>query len=694
MGVFALSINAQAGSYLKFKNAQIATEHSSANKTMFKAAFQSASSKNSKYQVVQFKDAITMDDQAWLKGMGLEVLRYVPEDAYIVRANNLEAVSVVESDPRIQAVVAFAPELRINSKAMMASVFNQNKTKLLHVRAFDGEDYSQVQKSLESIRDLEILNQENGAYIVKTEMANVSQISEIDGIEWVDYYHAPKSQVLEADQNFIEETNGNLAEMTGYESGTKLMNFDAAWKRGLNGKGQTITVADTGLDTGDETTLNKDFAGLSGTLIGGYFSKTWGDPNGHGTHVSGSAVGRGASSNGKVLGGAYGASLVIESLWSKEMDNLTVGPDPTPLFKVVYEKGQSRIHTNSWGSPEGLGEYDDSARAVDQFVWDNPDFVILFAAGNQGEDQDGDGRIDSGTISSPGTSKNAITVGASENLVTVGGYQMKLGQAGGSGQPKPWGAEPLASDRFSNNPKGLAAFSSRGPTLDQRRKPDLVAPGTNILSSCSKYEGASKMWGSFNNELCFCGGTSMSTPLVAGAAAVVRQYLIQVKKMGKPSASLVKAVLMHTSTDLFPGQFGLVGKKKGQELLEPGPNNDQGYGLVNMDAATDKELGLIDESAGVSTGEAKTYELPAGTRKVTLVYSDAPGSTSAEKALVNDLDISVKIGAKVVENVSRLDNNEQIVLPESNGKLSLVVKGFKVPVGRSGRQPFSVVYSR
>src|SRR5690606_28622322 len=140
--------------------------------------------------------------------------------------------------------------------------------------------------------------------------------------------------------------------------------------------------------------------------------------------------------------------------------------------------------------------------------WDHPDMLILFAAGNDGADRNRDGRIDPGSVSPPATAKNSLSVGASENYELRGGIQEKIGKL----NPRNWGVEPIASDTVSNNPNGLVAFSARGPTTDGRIKPDVVAPGSNILSNCSKVPESGELWGRYNDKHCFSGGTSMSTP--------------------------------------------------------------------------------------------------------------------------------------------------------------------------------------
>ncbi|HEX4925167.1 MAG TPA: PPC domain-containing protein, partial [Bdellovibrionales bacterium] len=161
-----------------------------------------------------------------------------------------------------------------------------------------------------------------------------------------------------------------------------------------------------------------------------------------------------------------------------------------------------------------------------------------------------------------------------------------------------------------------------------------------------------------------------------------------------PSAALIKGILMHTATDLFPGQFG-TGPK--QELPTARPNNHEGFGRVDVAKATSVESSqLKDEQVGVGTGEAKTFDVKVNGGKklvVTLTYTDAPGSAAAAKALVNDLDLSI-VGpnGKVYEIGDRTNNNELIEIANpALGQYKVSVKGVKVPSGKNGKQPFAVV---
>jgi serine protease AprX len=109
-------------------------------------------------------------------------------------------------------------------------------------------------------------------------------------------------------------------------------------------------------------------------------------------------------------------------MWSPMLSNLMVPSQLSALFAKAYQGG-ARVHSNSWGAPNNLGAYDNYANQVDTYTFENQEMLVIFAAGNSGVDKDKDGRIDPGSTSSPGTAKNALTVGASENLVFAGGLQ-------------------------------------------------------------------------------------------------------------------------------------------------------------------------------------------------------------------------------------------------------------------------------
>lgn len=652
-----------------------------------------------RFFVVQFKTPISPEDRKNLTTLGAKIVRYLPDDALVIDASNKIAATIVHSSNNVHVVVPFQASWKISPEFEPVSVFNRNDEQEVLIRLFPQEDGKQMLTRLNAMSKVQFVAGSGRSLVVRVARADLDQLARLDGVEWLQ--PNPKMELLylaneEGENSETPITAGDYKDITGYESGTKLMNFEVAWKKGLTGKGQIIAMADTGLDKGDIPSLHSDFNGR--VPVGyafGMFAKSWEDPMGHGTHVAGSVLGGGVASQGLLKGAAYDASLVAEGMWSPMLGNLTVPPKLRDLFDKAYQAG-ARVHTNSWGNPRSLGAYDGFAQQVDEYMFANPDMLLVFSAGNSGVDANKDGRIDAASVSSPGTAKNVLTVGASKNYVMNGGIQKKLKELR-TGQEN-WGAEPLASSMLSENAQGLAPFSSRGPTQDGRLKPEVVAPGTNILSVRSQHPQAELLWGEYNKDYVWSGGTSMSAPLVAGAVAVVRQYLIEDRKIANPSAALMKAVLMHSAFDLYPGQFGEIGKAAGQEILNRRPNTDEGYGRVDLARATDLGGALIvDERAGLATGETHSYPLRVSGRSritVTLVYTDAPAAANASKSLVNDLDlVLIDSSGKQISLNDHVNNSEMIELDGVTGDIEVRVKGTNVPQGLNGKQPYALVLS-
>jgi hypothetical protein len=320
--------------------------------------------------------------------------------------------------------------------------------------------------------------------------------------------------------------------------------------------------------------------------------------------------------------------------------------------------------------------------------------VILFAAGNGGIDLDANGVIDPDSIDSPGTAKNCITMGATEGYRPVGGASGTYGNYWPSDYP----VSPIYDDQVADSAVGMAAFSGRGPCNDGRLKPDICAPGTNIISCRSHAVTAGVLWGVYNADYLYSGGTSMSTPLTAGAAALVREYY-RTHRSHTPSAALIKATLINGACEIYPGQYG---SGTWREIPTLRPNNAEGWGRLDLKSSvmpdTPRTVEFQDIGAGLSTGQSLFYSYPvlgSAPFKVTLVWTDYPASTSAQKALVNDLDLTVRLpdGSVISGNgtTDRLNNVEGVdVEMPAIGTYTVTVNAYNVP---SGPQPFALVVS-
>jgi hypothetical protein len=420
------------------------------------------------------------------------------------------------------------------------------------------------------------------------------------------------------------------------------------------GEGQLIAIADKGFDTGDPNNVHPAFTGRVVRLyaLGRTNPPQADDPDlgpapSHGTHVSGSALGDGFSftMGGPIQGTAPRARLVLQSLLDPQ-GGLKVPADLHDLFQPPYQNEGARVHTNSWGAFPGF-PYGASSQEIDDFVWNNQDMVICFAASNAGTDFDGDGVVELGSISQQAAAKNCITVGASESRRL--NIELTYGDPGAFDQNFP--ADPIHSDRIADNPDGMAAFSSRGPTQEGRYKPDVVAPGTCILSTLSRHVATAPTTFGISTDTAFFfdAGTSMATPLVAGCAAVLRETLVK-NGFTNPSAALIKALLIN-------GAVVLTGQYNPTEA-GPSPNNNSGWGRVDLAGSViipgPNANGGCGQGGPLSQGQKDTHtvNIPAGgpgaqsadaggagadpTFKVTIVWTDPPGHS-----LQNDLDLIV-----------------------------------------------------
>ncbi|MEK6302496.1 MAG: S8 family serine peptidase [Acidobacteriota bacterium] len=574
----------------------------------------------------------------WLKELrsSSEVLSYIPNNAYLVRASadGMTAINTIKA--RSQGFVQWsgsykpaykiAPEIALDSDHQITAVVQ------LATSRRTGEEIQEiVSRGSASLagQPTEVLNYTNVR--IRVPAHKLTDVARMSNVVWIEQWTAP--QLLDEKQDLIVAGRYDASFTLGPPG-------YLAW---LQTKGLATTpdfvvdVADTGMDQGilDPEMIHKDFLNAAGGNRVVY-ARTVGlvedlslpdDRAGHGTLNSGIVGGYNTKKEFPFAdAGGYSLGLGVHP-FVKLGTTRIFGPEFTePSFAemvdMMYRDG-ARISNNSWGSYNN--KYTLDCQLYDKMVRDaregdagNQEMTIVFSSGNHGS---------GGQLTSPGNAKNVINVGAGENL-----------RAGMDGcRVDTTGADDILS---------IIGFSSGGPVSDGRFKPDIIAPGTHIQAARSQ--------SSFFNASGVCGpaffppgqtlytwssGTSHAAPAIAGSAALVRQFFQQ--SVGHPpSPAMIKALLTNSTTYMT-----------GEGASDSLPGRNQGWGLVNMGRAFDGVPRLlIDQDQKLSeTGQVITLKGriadPTKPFRVTLAWTDAPG-TPAANPVVNDLDLQVDFGGK------------------------------------------------
>ena len=497
---------------------------------------------------------------------------------------------------------------------------------------------------------------------------------------------------------------------------------------GLTGEGQVVGLADDGIDVDScyfhDAAHAVHYSSVSAASSDHRHRKVvqyvdYGDRSAtrgsHGTAVAGCILG-GALSDDKTVqaeaavydGMAPHAKLAFFDVDSDGGAYLELPYDlGDELFPPSYAAG-ARIHVDSWGTAEN--SYTQDARMMDQYSHAHDDFLVVVAAGN-------DGDMGEHTVGSPATAKNVLAVGSSQSSHA----NYAAGCAWSCDFPS---SADLAREPHHYNEHNVAYFSARGPTgPDARFSPHVLAPGEVVITAHGDGRPSSRQCAphhptdSKRDAVAPVVGTSFSGGLVGGLAALVREYYTRgfypsgsraaADAMASPSASLVKATLIHAARPLG-GWYDRTGYGRWAGL-GGAPSYVQGYGLVVLNStlvfaggagAPPPFLLWVADRQRLASGERFSrcvrVRSAAQPLRATLVWSDPPASMLAAHALVNDLDLLVSdeaggathgnhgAGADTVNNAERVE----LGAPAA-GLYRLLVLASALNVGAS--QPFSLV---
>ncbi len=399
------------------------------------------------------------------------------------------------------------------------------------------------------------------------------------------------------------------------------------------------------------------------------------DNNGHGTHVAGSVLGCPSTT-----GAGYGyrgmapkARLYFSDLGNSTTSSMSIPDDLyNDYFKPAADMGAT-VHSSSWSYPAsvltGMSDktYDRMMLGVDRTAYLIPTLAIVLSAGNDGAS------TGPWSVASPSAAKNAITVGSSssgyqsfeevfcDNATTVTPHGFT------SGDMADYCTIAKAKTLTSWRANSIAYYSSLGPTLDGRTKPDLAAPGNYIVSARNVNDAVGAPTCDLSTDFIAMTGTSMSTPTLAGAVALAQEFFkkgMHVDGSEDPAAgfvatsSLMRAALIATAQEMdgVYRRSTVTGSTTPTHYpdVPPTPNNVNGWGRVGLGNLRKHTLLIKEESQSVDITTAlpvQKFTVTVTDATVPLVvamaWRDPPAAAGSQFTLVNGLGLWVETPAGV-----------------------------------------------
>ena len=515
----------------------------------------------------------------------------------------------------------------------------------------------------------------------------------VAALQWVTRLQPVELVRSQADQPLVDQSRGSPADIGA----------TALWDQGFTGTGIRIAILDTGIDVTHPDLDDLDFRQWSplpggvpkaqatnlrnfnnGQCLPGAL-----DGHGHGTHVAGIAAGTGegtplASDDGKYAGMAPGATLGV----GKVLDDSGAGINSDLLLAMFWAAAPQttqicpglmgldadivNMSLDSDSRPQRLNSSDDAdlvSRALNLLA-KRYGTLFVTAVGNNGPYL--------GTaLESPGSAAQSLSVGASAKDYDLNHDDTYSGDSCAGWQHP---ATPPKDNTCENGPgaqpSSLASLSSRGPTGDLWLRPDVVAPGYNIVAPQTS-TGTAMAQNDLNRGTkvdplyATASGTSMAAPTVAGASALLLEayrsrYVNDpsgssaIASLRAPPYALIRAALMNTAgADLYEARWILTNDSPNPidcTGFDPDPLLmlfcDIGRGIVDTQTGSttlyearnrgvDPYVGPLGEGAGkIDLGRALT-----ALRDGVVMYSAASGSGTSAGTGPRDLQGTWQVGA-------------------------------------------------
>lgn len=573
------------------------------------------------FVVLQFESLPTEEMKKALLANGIQLLDYLPNYAYTATISGSANASVLQQS-RLRSLIQLSPQQKMELH-LARNIIPSWATKIPGTVDV-WVSFPKSFSSPEVITDLKQLNVD----VLSTQFQSYRILSlRIATNRLTELASQPFIEFVQPAPPQLQPLNFNS------RAGSRANFLNAAVAnggKGLNGEGVVVGIGDNA-----DVQTNIDFAGR---LIDRSPEPT---NAGHGFHTTGTFAGAG---NGIELYRGYAPKATI----------ISQGFDGILNNASTYVNDYGMVVTNnSYGNVVDCsyyGYYDLYSRMLDQMAFDLPNLENVFAAGNSGASTCSPYLLGYHTVlSGYQTAKNVLCVGATTDSGAV------------------------------------AAFSSRGPVIDGRIKPDLVAMGQFVASSWS------------SNLYSYDNGTSMASPAAAGGAALLYQRYRQLNGGANPKNALIKAVMCNGASD------------RGNA----GPDYQYGYGWMNLLRSIDmlENNHYFIASSTNGTTNTHTITVPANTAqlKVMLYWNDPAASVLTNHNLVNDLDLEVvdassntnlplildttgaNLNNPATTGTDHLNNMEQVVINNPPaGNYTIRVKGTAIMQNPS--QEYVAVY--
>jgi hypothetical protein len=584
----------------------------------------------SQYYVVQFTGPFLHQWFRELERGGIKTFGYLPNYAVLAHMTP-EQRQYVASLPMVRWVGLFQPAYKLES-----GLLEGTGTRKVVIMVMPGADPTPVTAQIAAVGGTvdDITTSSFGITITATlAAADIAAVARLQETFWVQEW----SEVTVCNNTSQWVVQGGWQASSPPDSS---MTARPVWNHGVRGQHVILSTSDTGLNTGHD--LFRDSA-LPITPPGIWpdhrklvaYKEYQGadaiESQYHGSHVNGSVAGNDSATSGTSY---YDGMAKDARLYFVDVTNgydFVLPTDFTALWDTIYlgrglpdSLRPIKQHSGSWRWGNTQGTYKIQDASSDAYCWAHKDFLNIIAAGNEG--------AGSKTLGNPSIAKNILTIGATER-----------GTA-------------------SNT---IAGFSSRGPTQDNRIKPNVMTPGVDIWSSLNTgTSGYTQM-----------SGTSMATPTANGTVGLLRCYLqegyyptgsaVEGDRISYITSALLRSMAM-ASADPNVGSYTV-------------PSYDIGWGRIDADSVLyfsgdTRKLIITDDTMGVATGEYEekqfhvTSSIPL---RVCLAWTDTAAAPNANPTLINDLDLTLTAPSATVYKGNKYTSGQSTPNPTDRDSLNV-----------------------